>query len=132
MAEEYKKEQKVRRRQDGRYGAVGVIKHIEDNVALVRYNLNDNRLIKLSELISAEPPKPQPIEPGWYRVRFKPASNFLYYIAIDTGRDLLYTHAFNPVTGEMDTFGFGSLALSKQILNVNRGDLIRQRFTDVT
>lgn len=131
MAEEFKVGQKVCVKAFGVDGRTGVIKHIEDNIALVKFGYQNSLMFKLSELMSAEPAKLQPIEPGWYRVRFKPASNFLYYV-IDTGTDLLYTHAFNPVTGQMDTFGLGSVALSKQSLDVHRGDLIRQKFTDVT
>lgn len=110
---------------------IGHVKYVDVNEILVKNEkTGQNNLVGRAWLVHASAAKPEPIKPGWYRVRNKPASNFLYYIAAELGNTLFYTHAFNPVTGEMDTFGFGSLAIVKQALDVARGDLIPQSFRD--
>lgn len=109
----------------------GTIVHIEGNVALVKHWTDNCRMYKLSDLMSAEPQAPEPFKPGWYRIKYRPASNFVYYIAAETNNRLVYTHAFNPTSGEMEPWTSGSVvAVGKNLLNVGRGDLIKLKFTD--
>lgn len=116
-------------------GVAGEIKHIEDNVAMVRFGYQDNRMIKLTDLIDATPAvaKPEPFKPGWYRVRYKPAQNFIYYVAEASpdGSQLIYTMAYNPKTGEMDaSFDTVSVLVPRLLIGSQPGDLIRMKFVE--
>jgi hypothetical protein len=131
---EFKTGDRVYRRGDSFSVArcLGTIVHIEDNVAMVKYGRQDNRMIKLVELNKFEPPKPEPLKPGWYRIKYRPADNFIYYVQSvgSSGNSLVYTMAYNPKTGELDAdFNQVSVLMPKVLLQSPR-DLVRQKFVE--
>lgn len=133
MTEEFKVGQKVRSKQEPEFQNPKTIEHIAGNVAMVQDRWGTFKLIKLVDLVSAEPPKEEPFKPGWFKIRHKPASNFLYYVQAEIAGNFYYTHAYNPVTGQMDgpASGVGfPVLISGRALNVARGDLIRMKFVE--
>lgn len=131
MTEEFKVGQKVRHKQEPKSLKEKTILHIDGNVAMVKDWWGASKLIKLTDLVSAEPPKEEPFKPGWFRLVGRP-TNFHYYVTAQIGGAYYYTHAFNPVTGEMEgplTGGF-PVIIGSQVLSARRGDLIRLKFVD--
>jgi len=131
VAEEFKVGQKVKYKTYPS-GPQGRIVHIEDNVALVKFGFQDNRTIKLSELVSAEPAPVEPFKAGWFRLARGRADNFIYYVQSigANGNSLVYTMAYNPKTGELDAdFNHVSVLIPKVLLQSPR-DLIRQKMVD--
>lgn len=126
---EFKIGDQVRRKGDAAHWT-GRIVHIEDNVAMVKYGVADNRMIKLTELLPVEQPKPEPFKPGWYKIRYRPANNFVYYIQDELDGKLVYTAAYNPVSGEMEGSPSFPILIGKVLLNHRRGDLVRMKFTE--
>lgn len=130
---EFKEGQRVRRKSDWSGSPTGVIRSIVDNMAVVGYShYQDNRFIKLTDLVSAEPPKEEPFKPGWYKIKHRPANNFIYYVQSVSGHgaSLVYTMAYNPQTGEMDAnFNNVSVLIPKVLLQSPR-DLVRLKFVE--
>jgi hypothetical protein len=128
---DFKVEQKVRYKFDPPYGVPRTILHIDGNVAMVRsgYVSGECKLIKLVDLVDAEPKPVEPFKPGWYRLSGLLVENFVYYVTAYDGQTLRYSLSYNPKTGEMDNFVAGAVMLPSRTF---RGGMTRLKFVDAT
>lgn len=126
--EDFKKDQKVRLRSE-QYSKTPprTILHVDGNVAMVKDHYGYSKLIKLTDLVSAEPVKIEPFQPGWYCKGFPSPLNprVHNYYCYELNGKIMYTNSYNPVTGEMDATWVAGLLYPRELAGVTARDLTR-------